>query len=265
MQPFLFGDSDRQLYGVYNPPSSSEYTDSGVLLCYPVGQEYMRCHWACRLLVNRLAGAGVHCMRFDYSCSGDSAGAFVDARLMQWLADASSGLMELKDISGVSRFSLTGMRMGAAIAALAPVSDYRVSTLVLWDPVVKGVLYTDELREMQKSLLERLKNLHKNRIPQQQQGVEELLGFRYSDSMITDIESVNLLETDKFSATDIYLFVSEERDEYEQLREHLLSLGFLKGYQLVSSSGEWGNLREIENALIAGDMINLLGSTLTSR
>ena len=83
--------------------------------------------------------------------------------------------------------------------------------------------------------------------------------------MIADIDSINLLEITEFGAAEIFLFVSEQRHEYEQLREHLQSLGLLKGYQAVSSAGEWNNLREIENAMIASEMITTISNELTGK
>jgi len=265
MYPFYFGDSDKQLYGVYDPPRSNTLSDTGVLLCYPMAQEYMRCHWANRQLVNRLSRAGMHCMRFDYYGTGDSAGMSSDADIDQWRFDVNTGLTEFKDISGASKVSLVGLRLGATLAATAPVQKHRVRKLVLWDPVVSGSLYVDSLREMHRSLLDRLKRLHKNRKQQQSHEMEELIGFRCSDRMIADINSINLLEITEFSAAEIFLFVSEQREEYEQLREHLQSLGLLKGYQYISSAGEWNNLHEIENALIASDVITAISNELTGK
>ena len=265
MHPFYFGDSGKQLYGVYDPPRSNELCDAGVLLCYPMAQEYMRCHWASRQLVNRLSRAGMHWMRFDYYGTGDSAGVASDAVLDQWRSDISTGLTELKDISGASKVSLVGLRFGAAIAATAPVKSHRIRKLVMWDPVVSGSSYLNSLREMHESLLNRLRRLHSKREQHPLHGMEELIGFRYSDRMIADIEAINLLEVTEFSATDIYLFVSEQRQEYEQLRDHLQSLGLLKAYQLVPNTGDWNNVHKFDSALIASDAINAISSELAAK
>lgn len=204
-------------------------------------------------------------MRFDYYGTGDSAGISSDAVLDQWRSDVNTGLTELKDISGVSKVSLVGLRFGAALAATAPVKSHRVRKLILWDPVVSGSLYLKSLRDLHKSLLERLKWLHKNREQHQLYRMEELIGFRYSDRMIEDINSINLLEKTEFSAEEIFLFVSEQREEYEKLREHLQSLDLLSGYQVASSAGEWNKLHEIENALIASEMITVISDEFTGK
>ena len=42
MNPFFFGDTGSALYGVHHPPRGSKARSSGVVLCYPFAQEYMR-------------------------------------------------------------------------------------------------------------------------------------------------------------------------------------------------------------------------------
>ena len=258
MHAYFFGDSDKQLYGVYEPPRSSTPSDSAVLLCYPAGQEYMRSHWAFRQLTNQLCRAGYHCMRFDYFGSGDSAGTGIDASLQQWQADVSAGLVELRDNSGATKLSIAGCRFGATLASITPVNETKIERLILWDPVISGKSYISELRDMNQALLSRLKALHKNRPCMQMQGAEEILGYRYSDTFISEISSVNLLETESFNANEICLYVSGAREEYEQLREHLQNLGILADFKVIASSGEWDNLIEIENALIASEIISAI-------
>ena len=265
MHPYYFGDSARQLYAVYDPPRAHAGNDRGVLLCYPMGQEYMRCHWACRQLVGQLNRVGMHCMRFDYYGTGDSAGAMRDAGLEQWLLDAGTGLDELRDIAGISKISLVGLRLGAVIAATVPAAGHRIDKLVLWDPVVNGAAYINSLRKMQVALREKLKVLHGVRAEEGEEGTEELLGYRYGKEMIAAVEEVDLLNVDRFSAGQIYLVVSEPQPQYEQLKQHLESLGVLKGYQVVSNPGEWTNVREIESALIAGELIGAVAADLSGK
>jgi len=201
-------------------------------------------------------------MRFDYYGTGDSAGMLRDADLDQWQSNINTGLEELKDISGISKVSLVGLRFGAALAATAPVQSHRVRKLVLWDPVVTGANYIKNLRRMHE---ERSKPLHDNRVKGELQGVEELIGFRFSGNMIADIEAVNLLETSEFSASEIFLIVSEQQEEYEQFREHLQSLGLLKGYQVISSAGGWNSIHEFDSALIASEAVNAISGELTTK
>lgn len=264
MHPYYFGNSSRQLYGVYDSPLAHGNNDTGILQCYPVGQEYMRSHWAHRQLAGHLCRAGMHCMRFDYYGTGDSAGLSAEADLNQWHCDVNTGLEELRDVSGVSKISIVGLRFGAVLAATAPESSSKPRKLVMWDPVVSGADYVDRLRSMHQSLMERLNAIHNNRSQHDQAGIEELVGFRFSEKMFADIEAVNLLELSEYSASDIFLVVSGKNQEYEDLREHLESLGVLKGYRMVSSTADWGNLQKFDSALIASEAVNEIASLLTS-
>jgi len=262
MHPYFFGDSDKQLYGVYDLSRSSSFKDASVMLCYPVGQEYMRSHWAFRQLASQVCEAGLHCMRFDYYGTGDSMGVTSDADLSQWRTDVKTCFTEFKDISGISKMSLVGLRLGATIAATAYPGSNSIQKLVLWDPVVNGSDYIKGLRDMHKSLTHRLSRLHKVRKHKETPGEEEILGFSFSGKMIEDIEAVNLLETEAFSASEVCLFVSEQSEEYVQLRNHLQSLGILKEYRVFSTDGEWNNLNEIENALISNEIVSAISAEM---
>jgi alpha/beta superfamily hydrolase len=80
MTPLLFGSADAPLYGVHHAPQAAPQR-TGIVLCYPFGQEYMRAHRACRQLAMLLAKKGYHVLRFDYSGTGNSSGDVDSASL----------------------------------------------------------------------------------------------------------------------------------------------------------------------------------------
>src|SRR4051812_44614801 len=98
MKPLFFGDSRRQLFGVYQPPRSGAGRNHAVLLCYPGVQEYNMSHWAFRKLAAHLAREGLHVFRFDYFGTGDSAGATIEGTPAQWIADIRTAARELIDL-----------------------------------------------------------------------------------------------------------------------------------------------------------------------
>ena len=114
MNPFFFGDSDAPLYGVYHPPTGSPRNE-GVVLCASFGQEAMRSHRALRQLGLLLAKKGYHVLRFDYRGAGDSGLDMWDVDAQMWQQDVDTAIVELREMSGVDKISVVGLRVGALI------------------------------------------------------------------------------------------------------------------------------------------------------
>lgn len=144
MEAMFFGPDAHALYGVYHPPTRTRVRESGVVLCYPAGQEYIRIHRAYRWLADQLAASGFHVLRFDYSGQGDSCGAFGDARVSQWMADIGLAVEELRGSIGVECIDLVGLRLGALLAA-AVAPHNAVRRVVLWEPRANGAVLHREL------------------------------------------------------------------------------------------------------------------------
>ncbi|HET6343384.1 MAG TPA: alpha/beta hydrolase [Myxococcota bacterium] len=207
----FFGEASKQLLGVYHPPRGAGAGDRGVLLCYPGPQEYMRTHWAFRNLADLLTRAGLHVFRFDYYGTGDSAGASDAGSVSQWLEDIVLAATELQDVAGVTRISLVGLRVGAALAALACRGRLRARELVLWEPVVDGAAYLEELRQV-----ERTRNLHHLYPPGGDPG-GELLGYPFPSAMAQAIGELNLLERAPEAVERVAVVASQARESYRAL------------------------------------------------
>ena len=145
MRPSYFGSSTRPLFGVLHEARGSR-ARPGAVLCPPFGQEALRAHRCLRELAARLAEAGFHALRFDYSGSGDSAGEPGEARLEAWIEDAVSAVAEIRDSTGEARVVLVGLRLGAAVAALAARRAGGAAALVMWEPVTNGAAHLAGLR-----------------------------------------------------------------------------------------------------------------------
>src|SRR5436309_10085286 len=117
MRPYFFGGSERQLFGVYYEPRAPAVAH-GVVLCYPMGHEYVNALRGYRQLAMQLARAGLHVLRFDYSGSGDSAGEGELTEVSQWMADIEVAIAELTDSHGLGSVSLAGLRLGGTLATL---------------------------------------------------------------------------------------------------------------------------------------------------
>lgn len=148
MKPFFFGDSSAPLYGVYHPPMVSPAQSEAVLLCAPFGQEYMRSHRAYRQLALLLAKKGYPVLRFDYRGTGDSGLELDEVNTEDWIEDILVATEELKHLSQASGICIVGLRTGALLGSEAikrHPEKIGADRLVLWDPVVSGKAYEEEI------------------------------------------------------------------------------------------------------------------------
>lgn len=149
MIPLYFGTGDQQLFGVYEPARNNSGENRAAVLCNPAGNEYVHAHRTMRNLASRLSKAGLHVLRFDYFGTGDSAGDNGEGHPHRWCDDIEAAMSELKDMTGGTRMTLIGLRLGANLAARVAARNTRaVEALVMWEPLVAGteadLLFTDD-------------------------------------------------------------------------------------------------------------------------
>jgi pimeloyl-ACP methyl ester carboxylesterase len=146
MNPFFFGTTERRLFGVYEPAAVGTTGKRAAILCYPWGAEYIYAHRTVRQLALKLSSAGFHTLRFDFYGTGDSGGEPTDIDLEGWEADLEAAIEELTEITGLTKVTLIGLRLGAAVAAgIAARLRGTIEALVLWDPIVSGPEYLAQL------------------------------------------------------------------------------------------------------------------------
>ena len=114
----------------------------GAVLCAPLGEEKL---WSHRVFVGfarELAARGYAVLRFDHRGEGDSDRPFERSDCGTRVADVRAAIDELKrQVAGLERVTLVGLRFGATVAAAAAAGRSDVERLVLWDPVVDGADY----------------------------------------------------------------------------------------------------------------------------
>lgn len=237
MNPFFFGASTQALYGVYHHPNKQSIRDEAILLCPPFGQEYMRSHRANRQLASSLAKQGFHVLRFDYRGTGDSSANIEDVNINDWLEDIETAIDELKETAGTRTVHLIGLRLGGLLASTASLNaKLKVKKMVLWDPIISGQSYDNELQEelnktnsSKCNLIDSLGTLHFN-------------GFPLSKNMRNDLLAINLSDQ-KPTARKIYHIVSSESENADTLRN---SWSDTPGYQydFVQAPGDWNHVDE---------------------
>jgi pimeloyl-ACP methyl ester carboxylesterase len=124
----------------------------GVVLCPPIGYEQLHAHRSLRHLADAVARKRLPVLRFDYHGTGDSPGSDDEPqRVATWLANIKQACAWMRRELGCDTLSLLGLRIGAALAALAATEEEGIERLVLWAPVVKGSQYVREMKAIASS------------------------------------------------------------------------------------------------------------------
>lgn len=252
----FFGSAPRSLFGIYHPPKAAQARGTGVVLCYPFGQEYMRAHRAFRQMALLLTKAGFHVMRFDYYGTGDSSGEARDGTMAQWVEDAAAAADELKETAEIGRVAFVGLRLGAAIAALAAAGRHDVDQVVLWDPAVIGRTYLEEVTE------ENLDSAGNSRRSTLADGTIGVTGFPVTPALRRELEALDLLAVTAPAGSGRLVVASHERPEYTALGDRQ-SAGATTRYQLVPSDGNWNEVDDNGSALIPVFLIQAIVAHLS--
>ena len=264
MNQFFFGSANRPLYGVHHEAASSEYRQSGVLVCYPFGREYMRCHRALVRLCDRLAGSGYHCLRFDYFGTGDSAGDSGEGDMGEWLANARSAAQELRDVSGLDRLTIVGVRLGAAVALGVASNDPLIDRIVLWDPVVSGSRYLDELESVHARFVIDTDRFPKKGTTVRNDNADELVGMICPPSMRQSIRGVDLERMTGIHARVVSIIATDDREEFRKLVTLLEKYVPDCRYKVVNDQIAWDNLAELGAVLIPHELLQAIHQTLVA-
>lgn len=250
MNPFFFGTSARQLFGMYHPPRGELTRATGVVLCYPFGQEYMRSHRAFRQLANLLTKAGFPVLRFDYSGSGDSAGGSEEASLARWQEDIGTAIDELRDTAEVKQVALVGLRLGAALALRAAAARGDVSRLVLWDPIVDGAAYVAELEA-----LAEVPAGTGARGAMDSADTWGVMGFPVTAGFRRELATLESGRVTTAPAAKALVIAAAARPADPQLEAALRAAGSTTTYRLLPSEGSWGEVDNYGSALIPQQIV----------
>jgi pimeloyl-ACP methyl ester carboxylesterase len=253
MNAYFFGDSEKPLFGILHPPRGLASEPRAVVLCPPMGQEYMRSHRAYRSLAGRLARKGFHVFRFDYFGTGDSAGESDEGSPRIWLENIATAIEELRESAALERVTLVGLRLGGALAAVAATGRSDIDELVLWDSVVDGNDFVRELDEVASP-------------PQacSSPGTVGVLGFPFTDVMRREIQQIDLRKSLGASIPLVSILVSSEQQAAKQLEKALGANGADVRYQVIPSAGNWNEVDNFGGALVPQEIIQGVVTTLAS-
>ncbi|HEX7011757.1 MAG TPA: alpha/beta hydrolase [Steroidobacteraceae bacterium] len=151
--PLFFQRDDVRLFCMLHAPEDAQPRNAFVL-SHPFAEEKLWSHRVFVSLARALAQRGHVVLRFDYTGAGDSAGSTAEASMETYLADLSAALRVLAEKHpSVQSVGLIGLRLGATVCALfaerAAVNGehafLRGAPLILWEPVIDGEAYFQEI------------------------------------------------------------------------------------------------------------------------
>lgn len=148
-QGLVIGGNERPLFAWHHSPPPSLRRRAAIVLCPPLGYEYMSAYQTWRLLAERLARLGFDVLRLDYDGTGNSYGDQEDPdRVEAWLHSIGRAIAEARRLTGSQSVALIGLRAGALLAIDAAVASGGVERLALWAPFPSGRAHVRELKAL---------------------------------------------------------------------------------------------------------------------
>ena len=238
MDAFHFGP-EGELFGTYTPPAAGSAAAVAVL-CYPFGQEYMRAHRAFRQVALLLARRGMGVLRFDYWGTGDSMGDGDAVGVGRWVDDVRAALHEAGRRSGVDRLRLGGLRLGSSLAVLAAEGRSDVDRLVLWDPVVHGRRFLEELDRDASPRVGSTWWVH---------------GFPVTRELRSELENLDLRAAAYPDQVEVVQMVSHDHPDFSALNQALAGHPRPPRMELVPSPSDWNYSDDVGGILIPREMV----------
>jgi aryl carrier-like protein len=185
----FFGPDATRLFGALHRPAAG--ATAGVVLAYPIGQEYIRIHRTYVELARALAASGRVALRFDYRGCGDSAGDTSSGELDGWRDDVVHAIHELRVRAGVDTVYVLGARVGANLVRTLD-GAAGIAGLILWEPILDGTTYLESLRHAHDALLRGnavLDGYEERTLPG---GLVELLGYPITPRLHAQLAALDL-------------------------------------------------------------------------
>lgn len=253
------------MFGVFHPPAGERARGSAVLLLNPFGQEAIRSHRIFRVLAERLARRGFPVLRFDYYATGDSDGECEQGTLAGWCDDVRTAHAELLARSGCRAAAWVGLRLGASLGLLAARADAAPRMLLLWDPVIDGGAYLDELRLAHMNFLAEDFGIDwpafAARFGRPREGVvDEALGFPLPLELRAELRAMALAAAPPQTAR-VHVLVTAEGAAQARLRECLAAAPSLE-WRALASSSPWNSDEAMSAAIVPADVLDHIEATV---
>jgi exosortase A-associated hydrolase 2 len=133
-----------RIYTVLHIPEDTD-VERGVVFVHPFAEEKLWSHRVHVKFARELAKQGYYVARFDMRGHGDSDGDFKDSKLEHHTGDIGAIINYLKNNHHINEVGLFGLRLGGTLALLYASQNGGIKNLILWDPVLNGERYMQEI------------------------------------------------------------------------------------------------------------------------
>ena len=262
MEAFYFGAPGARLFGAYHPASGGSSRECGVVLCYPMGREYLSALRAYRSLAIQLSNSGFPVLRFDFFACGDSEGDCREGSVARWCEDVSAAIGEMWRRHRLSRFCLAGLRLGGTIAMMAGINRTDLHSLVLWDPVIEGGPYLRELGLYRREAFWEVPTAQARSLCKTPE--DELLGFALSERLRQEIRSINLLTLEARPPENVLLIQTANGKTDKRLRTRLEKSASLLEHHCFPAERISGKaFRSVSGSLVRARTISLISAWIS--
>ena len=185
MEIFHVENNGRKILSIFHPANHNKVKKTGVIICSPLGHEYLRFYKAISVLAKELSSAGFATFRFDYYGAGDSHGDETELDLSSSKTDLRLMIKEMKEGCGVDTVCLIGVRYGSLVS-LASLDLVLLNALILWNPIFSGKEYLSDIIVQEKECLSGSFAVLKNK------DLFECMGFLYSTNLVLQLEKFHI-------------------------------------------------------------------------
>lgn len=262
LEPVYFGRGGAPLFGCFHPAHALVRKDSALVICQPLGQEYIACHRLFRLLAATIARAGVPVHRFDYYGCGDSHGDGEEVTLSRCVDDIGEAVRYVRGRTRALSVDLIGLRLGATLAIrFAAEHRGQIGRIVLWDPIVRGKDFLALMREQGARLEKRMESVFRRAaLPSESDGPRDFIGFRFSERLIDELEALDLLNIQESPCNRVLILENSNDPDATVLHDRLKGIGVHADLERLQSPKIW--LAEPYQGLVPRDSLDLVARWL---
>jgi|GEM_PF-1293744 len=258
MTPTFFGEPHQQLFGaLHQARGCKSAANRTVVICPPIGQEYIRTHWCLRLLARQLARKGINVLRLDYRGIGDSAGVNEETTsITHWYQDVHTAIDYACEQTNCRNVMLVGLRYGGAIASAVAAESSKINSLILWEPVLDAGQYLKSLRTMHKQMIDLWVSNFKTPNNSDQ---EEILGSTFDRNLLVEMESA-AVDLDAIDQPQFIVDLFEHRNAY--------TVNEMQRFMPSEDEDSWTNLQLLETSWLRAStarQITLMADEMFSR